>query len=718
MKKKITSAVLTIVLCLSLIAGSTYALFTSEDTVNIAVTSGKVNVVATITEEKPATTSLGVEQTPGSFANGGSAQFTSTESGKVLTLSNMTPGDATTFTIQVTNNSTVTIQYRLVWAIEGELAQYLTATADNQKITNYVTEWKTWTPGDEIVKNIAVAVTLPADVGNVAQDKEATISFKVEAVQGNGVGALGGTQYVETVAGLNAALANGGNIVLSQDIELTEGLHISAGTTVVLDMNGKTLSSASAIDAPMIYNRGVLELKNGTINAVETTAIRNHGSTAELTLTDMTVSQVTAVNPEWQGSAVFTSGGGTTVINSGNYSGVSSAAIVATSGGHLIINGGIFTANVTTIRVDTWSYNSFLTINDGTFNVSVDGAKALYADGYKKDININGGTFNGTIDSTYTTININRGIFTKSIKQSGGHQNHYVINGGTFVDDLRVSISKNTQVMHAVTDNGNGTYTVAITADEAKELIAAGGNVALVGTIDMGGETVNIPNGTTISGGAIQNATLNVADDYNVSFDNVEFDNTVAIKAAGDGSLNLTDCTFNVTPEKNGFSRAGAIIGTNQYYTIDLKLDGCTFNYQYNAGDADLYNNAIFMWSNVKSCEIKNCTFNGYGFVAVKLMNVVEGAEILFEGNTFNMSKEGDSNYWYNNAIQIVPQHDNSFTAKFINNTFTGDYEDGKIVAWIDGMSNLTLTKHTIIHNGNTINGETVTDDNFAINPN
>ena len=61
MKKKITSAVLTIVLCLSLIAGSTYALFTSEDTVNIAVTSGKVNVVATITEEKPATTSFGVE---------------------------------------------------------------------------------------------------------------------------------------------------------------------------------------------------------------------------------------------------------------------------------------------------------------------------------------------------------------------------------------------------------------------------------------------------------------------------------------------------------------------------------------------------------------------------------------------------------------------------------------------------------------------------------
>ena len=50
MKKKILlSSILTIALCLSLIAGSTFALFTSESKVNIAVTSGKVEMLANVT---------------------------------------------------------------------------------------------------------------------------------------------------------------------------------------------------------------------------------------------------------------------------------------------------------------------------------------------------------------------------------------------------------------------------------------------------------------------------------------------------------------------------------------------------------------------------------------------------------------------------------------------------------------------------------------------
>ena len=67
----IISSILTIALCLSMIAGSTFALFTSESKVDIAVTSGKIDVVATIDETTLATSSLGVAQTAGVFANGG-----------------------------------------------------------------------------------------------------------------------------------------------------------------------------------------------------------------------------------------------------------------------------------------------------------------------------------------------------------------------------------------------------------------------------------------------------------------------------------------------------------------------------------------------------------------------------------------------------------------------------------------------------------------------
>ena len=47
-KKALLSSVLVIALCLCLIAGSTFALFTSQSKVNIAVTSGKVDVVASV----------------------------------------------------------------------------------------------------------------------------------------------------------------------------------------------------------------------------------------------------------------------------------------------------------------------------------------------------------------------------------------------------------------------------------------------------------------------------------------------------------------------------------------------------------------------------------------------------------------------------------------------------------------------------------------------
>ena len=254
-----------------------------------------------------------------------------------------------------------------------------------------------------------------------------------------------------------------------------------------------------------------------------------------------------------------------------------------------------------------------------------------------------------------------------------------------------------------------------IVANEAKAAIAAGGDVTLVGTIDMGGETVAIPTGTVITGGTISNVLLTSADDNTVSFKDVKFTDAVTIQAKGDGSLSFVDCEFDIAPKKYS-GRGSAILGENQYYTLDLYLDGCTFN--YTPGGEDLWTNAIFMWTGVNKCTIKNCTFNDYGFVAVKLMNAADGAEIVFEGNTFNMSKQGDANWYHNNAIQIVPQHDKVITTKFINNVFNGDFEDGNIIATIEVMHGGTLSNLTFEQSGNTINGAAVTDANFAIKAN
>lgn len=184
MKKRVLlTSLLTIALCFSLVMGATFALFTSESKVNIAVTSGKVNVVATITELK--TYSLGIEQPTGTFENGGEAKFDDEAN---LNLNLLTPGDAVSFVVEMENNSNINIQYRIVLAMEGELAAALDAKAEfnNEEyaLNSGSTKWFKLDAGQDI-PNVKVEIELPLETGNLYQEKSAKVSVKVEAVQGN-----------------------------------------------------------------------------------------------------------------------------------------------------------------------------------------------------------------------------------------------------------------------------------------------------------------------------------------------------------------------------------------------------------------------------------------------------------------------------------------------------------------------------------------------------
>ncbi|MBQ5896130.1 MAG: hypothetical protein IIW75_06150, partial [Bacteroidaceae bacterium] len=296
------------------------------------------------------------------------------------------------------------------------------------------------------------------------------------------------------------------------------------------------------------------------------------------------------------------------------------------------------------------------------------------------------------------------------------------LNNGAVVEKL-ILASEQTKSAELVNNNGtvNELFRQVDNADKLKstlESAAAGETVVVSKNIDMVGATVAVADGVKLMGDGdvtISNALFTVADDQSAAFTDIKFAGATTIEAKGDGALNFTDCEFKVTPKKyNGFSRAAAIIGANQNYTIDLYLEGCTFNYQYTTGDADMWNAAIFMWSNVDDCVIKDCTFNGYGFMAVKLMNIAEGSEIILDGNTFNMCEASAANYFNNDAVQIMPQHDNTFSVVCTNNTFNGAYDQNTVVD-IEGMSGLTLTKYTLTQSGNTINGEAATDANFEI---
>ena len=185
-KKTIFTSFLTIILCLSLIIGGTFAISTSESSVNIAVTSAKINVIATIDENSLQTKSL----TDASYASGenmygGKAVFTS----EGLNLSNLAEGDGVKFNIKIVNESTITVKYRTVISCindDGLFAGLVTNVGSNENYdgNDCISDWEFLEVGDE-VENVEVSIELPNGAGKEFEGKTCTITYRVEAVQGN-----------------------------------------------------------------------------------------------------------------------------------------------------------------------------------------------------------------------------------------------------------------------------------------------------------------------------------------------------------------------------------------------------------------------------------------------------------------------------------------------------------------------------------------------------
>lgn len=228
MKKKILlSSILTIIICLCLIAGSTFALFTSTSDVNIAVTAGKVEMTANIVDLQlysvEANTNGTVIDENGNayeykpvsqFINGGTA----TVDGSVLTVDKITPGDKFDFTVTGTNTSDVAIQYRyIIECLDGyKLMSGLVVTINGteyESLASYTSAYSALAVEQDIAP-INVTVELPVTAGNEYQAQTTSIRVVVEAVQGNAVVAdntapvVVSIPAVSTPDDLKAALAN------------------------------------------------------------------------------------------------------------------------------------------------------------------------------------------------------------------------------------------------------------------------------------------------------------------------------------------------------------------------------------------------------------------------------------------------------------------------------------------------------------------------------
>ncbi len=200
MKKKtsaLVASLATIAMCTNLVVGATYALFTSESEVNIAVTSGKVDVKATLANLEYQTLTVNT-WTPATDnytefdGIGGSAEI----NGATLTLDKIVPGDAVKFAVNITNESTVNVKYRVL--VENDeskdlgLFDGLDVKVDGEEFDGEaVSKWAELAPDVVDVKTVNVEIALP-NTGDPAidnqyngQNNSCEIVVSVEAVQGN-----------------------------------------------------------------------------------------------------------------------------------------------------------------------------------------------------------------------------------------------------------------------------------------------------------------------------------------------------------------------------------------------------------------------------------------------------------------------------------------------------------------------------------------------------
>ena len=111
-KKTIVASLAAIAMSASLACGATYALFTSESTANIAISSGKVNMTAEIENVKLSYLNNIDSEGNGTEVSGSLYAGTAPIDGNKITLEKLVPGDKNTLDINVYNESTVASKYQ------------------------------------------------------------------------------------------------------------------------------------------------------------------------------------------------------------------------------------------------------------------------------------------------------------------------------------------------------------------------------------------------------------------------------------------------------------------------------------------------------------------------------------------------------------------------------------------------------------------------------
>ena len=423
------------------------------------------------------------------------------------------------------------------------------------------------------------------------------------------VAQIGNSIYFDLQAALNA----GGNVTVLRDIALVEGVTVAADKTVVLDLNGKTITGtpAEAKAFAVITNKGDLTITDGT--ETEGKIVCDHklvGSTsyAVNTITNSGTLKIAAGtiqntstasnqigyaidNNSTTGNTILViEGGEVTASGSGYYDGIRQFCNSETNENSVTIKGGEVSS--------LWLQNP----SDGSGTQNTKDVKGSFAinDGTLSNLYLEPSTqFAGAIIGGHVG-NISR------FQTAEGRDLDGFISGGIFSSDVSEFCAKG----FVCNDNGNGTYGVV-----EKSAVAKIGDVEykyLQEAINAAGTAE-----TTIN--VIANTTENITIQEGANI-TLEFDEDITLNgyfAPFEGNLTINGGTIN-----NTNSGASAI--------------------EINAGELNLNNvNIASARHAVRIDGAVTATINGgkYTLTATSgtrhAVNVSGGAEVTIKAGTF-----------------------------------------------------------------------------------
>ncbi len=493
-KKALTTSIISILLCLAMFIGSTFAWFTdtASTTVN-KIQAGKLDVTLEMA------TAWNEEGTPTAWANaeGETLKFLQKQSeGTVVQSDSILWEPGCTYELpelKISNNGNLALKYKVV--ISGIKVN---ADLNDLDLNNAIT-WTITLDGSDYSINdvhklnaktnsatdydiLTIEGHMKEDAGNQYQgllidDIAITVYATQDTVEYDSYNKTydqGATYPINTSSAseLKTALteSNIGNVVLTDDITVDDGYDlVITGSDKSINFNNNTLkgslssgsTTSSDPDVNLVLsdpnNNGEKysidsEIKESGGGWTQTAAISAWKPTVTIESGRYTHDNAVILN-QLQTSNADAVG---VVINGGTFDGQGAASVVANVIGTVIINGGTFNAHYQDGYTGECIYHSYgstrvptiTIINGGTFKAD---KRVFYVDAsssstYTQKINVNGGTF--TVESGGSLIEVS----------SGSASDYLSITGGTFNVDPNAYLADG---YTATYNSGTSTWTVS-----------------------------------------------------------------------------------------------------------------------------------------------------------------------------------------------------------------------------------------------------------------